>query len=101
MRLWYIPPANGAVSNAHIRRVIVESAWYYRRPPAVGISLNKRQEGQSEEIKAISWRAQHRLNLKFGRLTGRNKSSQIAAVAVCAGVIGFHVGDSSRNKVEK
>jgi transposase len=75
--------------NAHIRRVIVESAWHYRRPPAIGIGLKKRQEGQSEEIKAISWQAQHRLNLKFRRLSGRGKPSQTAAVAVARELLGF------------
>lgn len=75
--------------NAHIRRVIVESAWHYRRQPAIGIGLKKRQEGQTEEIKAISWQAQHRLNLKFRRLSGRGKPSQTAAVAVARELLGF------------
>jgi transposase len=75
--------------NAHIRRVIVESAWHYRRLPAIGSGLKKRQEGQSEEIKAISWQAQHRLNLKFRRLTSRGKTRQIAAVAVARELLGF------------
>lgn len=75
--------------NAHIRRIIVESAWLYRRQPAIGTGLKKRQEGQSKEIKAISWQAQHRLNLKFRRLSGRGKSSQTAAVAVARELLGF------------
>jgi transposase len=75
--------------NAHIRRVMVESAWHYRRQPAVGAGLKKRQEGLSEEIKAISWQAQHRLNLKFRRLSGRGKPSQTAAVAVARELLGF------------
>jgi transposase len=75
--------------NAHIRRVIVESAWHYRRQPAIGTGLKKRQEGQTEEIKAISWQAQHRLNLKFRRLSGRGKPSQTAAVAVARELLGF------------
>lgn len=75
--------------NAHIRWVIVESAWHYRRLPAIGTGLKKRQEGQSEKIKAISWQAQHRLNLKFRRLIGRGKPRQIAAVAVARELLGF------------
>lgn len=75
--------------NAHIRRVIVESGWHYRRPPAMGKGLKKRQEGQSEEIKAISWQAQHRLNLRFRRLVSRGKSSQIAVVAIARELLGF------------
>ncbi|MFZ5649461.1 MAG: IS110 family transposase [Bacillota bacterium] len=75
--------------NSHIRRVIVESAWHYRRPPSIGPGLRKRQEGQSEEVKAISWKAQHRLNLKFRRLTGRGKLRQTATVAVARELLGF------------
>jgi len=75
--------------NAHIRRVIVESAWHYRRLPTIGAELKRRQEGQSEKVKAISWQAQHRLNLKFRRLTGRGKLSQTAVVAVARELLGF------------
>lgn len=75
--------------NSHVRRVVVESAWHYRKLPAIGYGLKKRQEGQSEEIKSISWKAQHRLNLKFRRLTGRGKLSQVAVVAVARELLGF------------
>lgn len=75
--------------NAHIRRTVVEAAWHYRRLPAIGYGLKKRQEGQPEKIKAISWQAQHRLNLKFRRLTGRGKMKQVAVVAVARELLGF------------
>lgn len=75
--------------NAHIRRVIVESAWHYRRLPVIGAGLKKRQEGQSEQVKSISWQAQQRLNLRFRRLTGRGKPSQKVAVAVARELLGF------------
>lgn len=75
--------------NAHLRRVIVEAAWNYRRLPHVGAALKKRQEGLSEEVRAISWRAQRRLNLKFRRLTGKGKPGQVAAVAVARELLGF------------
>ena len=75
--------------NAHIRRVLVESAWHYRRPPAVGAPLRKRQEGRSEEMKAVSWHAQHRLNLKFRRLVGKGKPSQVAVVSMARELLGF------------
>lgn len=75
--------------NAHLRRVIVEAAWNYRRLPHVGSALKKRQEGLSEQIRAISWRAQRRLNLKFRRLTGKGKPGQVAAVAVARELLGF------------
>ncbi len=46
--------------NAHLRRIAVEVAWSYRRPPWYG--LRKRQESISEEVKEIAWKAQHRLH---------------------------------------
>lgn len=75
--------------NAHIRRVLVESAWHYLRLPTIGAALKKRQEGQSEQIKAISWKAQHRLNFKFRRLIVRGKMRQKVVVAVARELLGF------------
>lgn len=75
--------------NSHIRRVIVESAWHYRHRPAVGAALKKRQEYLPESVKQISWKAQHRLNLKHRRLVGRGKPSQVAVVAVARELLGF------------
>lgn len=75
--------------NAHIRRVVVESAWHYLHLPRIGEALRKRQEGQPEQVKAISWKAQHRLNLKFRRLTGRGKTRQKVVVAVARELLGF------------
>jgi len=69
--------------------VIVEAAWHYRRLPRVGAALAKRQQGQSEKIKNISWKAQHRLNLKFRRMVAKGKPSQVAVVAVARELLGF------------
>lgn len=68
--------------NSHLRRVVVESAWHYRHKPSVGIGLKKRQETVSEEVKQISWKAQHRLNLKYRRMLARGKNKQKTAVGV-------------------
>ncbi len=75
--------------NSHLRRVIVEAAWHYRHRPAVGVNLGKRQEHVSEEIKQISWKAQHRLNLKYRRMMGRGKTKQKAITAVARELLGF------------
>lgn len=48
--------------NAHLRRIVIEAAWNYRHRPSVGATLAARQSGQSEVVKAIAWRAQHRLH---------------------------------------
>jgi transposase len=34
--------------NAHLRRIVVEAAWSYRRPPCIWYGLRKRQESISE-----------------------------------------------------
>jgi transposase len=43
------------------RRLLVESAWHYGRPPRLGATLANRQQGQPEQVLAISNRAQQRL----------------------------------------
>jgi hypothetical protein len=43
--------------NAHLRRIVVEAAFPYRHRPAIGFALRKRQEGQSEDVKEIAWKA--------------------------------------------
>jgi len=75
--------------NSHLRKVIVEAAWHYRHRPTLGTGLKKRQEELPEEIKQISWKAQHRLNLKFRRMTATGKPSQKAVVGVARELLGF------------
>lgn len=62
--------------NAHLRRVIVEAAWHYRLTPRVSAVLKKRQEGVPEDVKAIAYNAQHRLNLKYRRMMAKEKPQQ-------------------------
>ena len=86
--------------NKHIRRVVVEAAWHYRREPKVSVKLRRRQEGVSESVKEISWKAQNRLNLKFRKLLGRGKPSQKAVVAVGRELLGFIWSIASQVNVE-
>src|SRR5882724_6642317 len=48
--------------NAHLGRIVVEAAWSYRHRPRVGYALRQRQGRQSEAVRAIAWKAQHRLH---------------------------------------
>jgi transposase len=75
--------------NRHVRRLLVESAWSYRYQPAVKGELQKRQNGQSPEILAISWKAQNRLHKKYFRLLSRGKESCKAITAVARELAGF------------
>jgi len=75
--------------NGHLRRIVVEAAWAYRHRPAIGKKLRQRQAGQSEAIKAIAWKAQHRLHQRYRRLTGRGKPPQQVVTAVARELLGF------------
>jgi transposase len=75
--------------NAHLRRIVVEAAWSYRHRPALGGALRQRQAQQSETVKAIAWKAQHRLHSRYSRLLGRGKSKQQVVTAVAREPLGF------------
>jgi len=75
--------------NAHLRRVLMEAAWNYRFRPAVQGKLRARQKDLSEEIKAIAWKAQHRLHQRYRHLTARGKPPQQVVTAVGRELLGF------------
>lgn len=82
----------GAISkagNAHIRRLVVESAWSYRYRPAVQGALKKRQVGLDEEVIAIAWKAQHRLNKRYRQLSAKGKPGSKVVTAVARELLGF------------
>lgn len=86
------PARRGGITktgNAHLRRVLVESAWTYRWRPRVSSTLKSRQEGLSEAVKAIAWKAQHRLHGRMLRLLHRGKPPQKAVIAVARELLGF------------
>ena len=56
---------HGAITktgSTHARRLLVEAAWHYRRAPAKGQALRRRQDGQPPDIIEIAWQAQRRLH---------------------------------------
>ena len=75
--------------NAHLRRIAIEAAWSYRLRPGVGPALRKRQEGVSEEIKEIAWKAQHRLHKRYTRLAAAGKDQRKIITAVGRELLGF------------
>jgi hypothetical protein len=75
--------------NAHLRRVLIEAAWSYRHRPSIGAVLRKRQAGVEEEVKAIAWKAQHRLHRRYFRLLARGKPVQQVLTAVARELLGF------------
>jgi transposase len=83
----------GAITKTgsrHARRLLVEAAWHYRRPPRHGTTLARRQEGQPQVAIAISWKTQQRLHQLWRRLdTKRGKRRTLVAVAVARHLAGF------------
>jgi len=76
--------------SKHARRLLVEGAWHYRKAPARGVTLQRRQDGQPASVIAISWQAQRRLHQLWRRLADeRGKRRTIVAVAVARELAGF------------
>jgi transposase len=75
--------------NAHLRRIVVEAAWSYRHRAAIGPRLRKRQEGVSEPIKEIAWKAQVRLSKRYARLAAAGKNQRKIVTAVGRELLGF------------
>src|ERR1039457_4402509 len=67
--------------NGACRRALVEAAQHYRVAPRVTPAIQKRQEGQSREVRAIALKAQQRLNGRFRLLTGRRKRNVVIIAA--------------------
>jgi transposase len=76
--------------SRHARRLLVEGAWHYRRAPAKGLALKRRQADQEPHVIALSWKAQQRLHRTWRRLDAeRGKRRTIVAVAVARELAGF------------
>jgi transposase len=74
--------------NAHIRRILVESAWSYRRRQ-MSETARKRRAGCPAEVIRIAHKAELRLHRKFAKMVARNKPSQVAVTAVARELAGF------------
>ena len=84
--------AQGAITKTGspiARRLLVEAAWQYTRPPRVGVTLRNRQAGQSDQVLQISLRAQHRLHRTHHRLCERGKPGNLVTIAVARELAGF------------
>jgi transposase len=75
--------------NAHLRRIVVESAWSYRHLPRVGAKLRKRQQGVPAEITEIAWKAQNRLHKRYMKLMNAGKDQRKVMTAVGRELLGF------------
>lgn len=76
--------------NKHARRILIEAAWTYCHSPRVGRGLQVRQQGQSQAVCEISWRAQLRLTKRFRHLSmGRKLPRNKVCVAIARELCGF------------
>jgi transposase len=75
--------------NGHQRWLLTECAEHYLTPPKVSKELSRRQEGQPAEVRALSWKAQNRLHLRFNRLLARRLPRNKAKIAVARELCGF------------
>lgn len=75
--------------NAHLRRVIVESAWAYQYRPWLGGFLLKRQQGLDQDVKDIAWKAQWRLHTRYKKLAAAGKKKPQIVTAVGRELLGF------------
>jgi transposase len=75
--------------NAHLRRVLVEASWAYRRSPQLSGPIRRRQEGLAPEITEIAWKAQIRLCGRYRRLCAKGKPEPQAVTAVARELLGF------------
>jgi transposase len=75
--------------NSHVRWMLVEVAQHYRLAPKVSHFLSRRQEGLSQEIKAVSWKAQNRLHRRYVKLAMRRLHHNKIIVALARELTGF------------
>jgi transposase len=75
--------------NAHVRRVLFESAWGCRHRPNLSARLKERQRGLSATTNEIALKAQHRLHRRYIALSARGKPSPKVLGAIGRELLGF------------
>jgi transposase len=75
--------------NKHARKALIEAAWAYRMQPRVSRLLLRRQQGLSDQIRQISWKAQLRLCTRFRRMAARGKPKPVVVTAIARELSAF------------
>jgi transposase len=75
--------------NSFARKMLVESAWSYRRPARIGVEMGARMPEVADPVREIAWKAQIRLCGRFRRLAARGKKSQVVVTAIARELVGF------------
>jgi transposase len=82
----------GAISrcgNGHARWLLVECSQHYALAPKISKELSRRQQDQPPAVRALSWKAQHRLHQRFMRLLARRLHRNKIKVAIARELCGF------------
>lgn len=82
--------------NAHVRRVLIESAWSYRYSPRMSRERVVRCEGQPKPIRDLAWKAQLRLCSRYRKLSARGVHQNKVCVAIARELAAF-VWDVARH----
>lgn len=75
--------------NRHVRRLLIESSWHYRHPPAVSGKLRARRKDQPGAVIAAADRAQQRLHKRYMKLLLAGKPHNKAVTAIARELAGF------------
>ena len=83
--------------NSHIRGQLTEAAWAYQHRPALGATIQSRQDGAHPATVARSWAAQNRLCKRFAALAARKNIKSVVAAAIARELAGFLWAEMSAN----
>jgi transposase len=75
--------------NGACRKALVEAAHHYRIPPRVSREMQVRHEGQTQEVRAIAFKAQQRLYGRFWLMIGHHKKVVVVVAALARELCGF------------
>jgi transposase len=75
--------------NRHARRLLVEAAWHYQRPPRLSARIKANEPLLPPEALARAWQAQIRLHERHRHLTRNGKLPTVATAAVARELCGF------------
>jgi len=75
--------------NTLVRRMLIQAAWQYNRPPSLGAPLRQRRVGQPAAVLAIAIKAEQRLCHRYLRLCARQKPKPLVIAAIARELVGF------------
>jgi transposase len=75
--------------NAHVRRVLVEAGWHYRRRRKDSPRRRQEEAQLPEWLRAIARRAEERLSGRFARMVARHVPPPKVVLAVARELLGF------------